>query len=75
MSFDLGTSNPAATTSTVASGGTSMTVVKLSGGATLVGSNGTKQQVVASGVGTSGTSVDFSTVLPTIMRRLWLRME
>lgn len=75
FSFDLGTSNPSATSTTVASGGTSMTIIKQTGGATLVGSSGTKQQVVASGVGTSGTAVDFSTVLATIVRRLWLRME
>jgi hypothetical protein len=75
FSFDLGTSNPSATPTTVASGGSAMTVVKLSGGATLVGSSGTKQQVVASSVGTSGTSVDFSSIVSGIVRRLWLRME
>lgn len=75
MAFDLGTSNPTGTTSIVASGGTSLTVIKQSGGATLVGSSGTKQQVVSSGVGTSGTTVDFSTLVATAVRRLWLRME
>jgi hypothetical protein len=75
FSFNLGTDNPTASPTTVASGGTSMTIVKLSGGATLVGSSGTKQQIVASAVGTSGTSVDFSTVVASLVRRLWLRME
>ena len=75
FAFDLGTNNPSASPTTVASGGTSMTIVKLSSGATLVGSSGTKQQIVASALGTSGTSVDFSTMVASLVRRLWLRME
>jgi hypothetical protein len=75
FAFDLATNNPSASPTTVASGGTSMTIVKLSGGASLVSSSGTKQQIVASALGTSGTSVDFSTMVASLVRRLWLRME